>query len=186
VIEKTVHDVATWLAGTGWSTGIHESIYIQNWIESSHVLFLMVSLGMLLIIDLRMLGWWLTDVPASKVADRIGTPMFIGFGIMVVTGAVLFTANPVRYEHSVWFRIKLILLLVALVNAILFHRELKTSVASWDTAPRAPKRTRAGAAISLSVWVLIVVCGRFIAYDWYDCNKKLGPAMTWATGCDAQ
>jgi hypothetical protein len=186
VFEKPVSDFANWLANTDWSIGLHESYYMQNWIESTHVLFLMVSLGMLVIIDLRMLGLWLNDVPASKVAARIGTPMFVGFGIMIVSGLILTTANPVRYEHSIWFRIKLILLFVALINAVLFHRHLNASVSTWDTAKKAPPRTRLAAALSLSLWVLIVTCGRFIAYDWYDCNQKLSGFMTWATGCAVQ
>jgi hypothetical protein len=186
VFEKTVSDVANWLAGTDWSIGLHESYYMQNWVESTHVLFLMLSLGMLVIIDLRMLGVWLGDVPASKVAARIGTPMFIGFSIMVITGFVLTTANPVRFEHSVWFRVKLILLVVAFINAVLFHRHMNRSVGTWDTDKKPPTRTRAAAALSLSLWVLIVTCGRFIAYDWYDCNQKLSGFMTWATGCSVQ
>jgi hypothetical protein len=185
-VEQTISDFTKWLAATDWSIGLHESYYMQNWVESVHVLFLMVSLGMLVIIDLRMLGLWLNEVPASKVAARIGTPMFIGFGIMIVSGLVLSTANPVRYEHSVWYRIKLILLFVALINAVLFHRHMNRSVGTWDTDKKPPTRVRTAAALSLTLWVLIVTCGRFIAYDWYDCNQKLSGFMTWATGCAVQ
>jgi hypothetical protein len=183
VIEKPLHDFATWLAAQQWSIGLHESFYMFNWVESTHVLFLMVSLGMLVVIDLRMLGLWLSDVPASKVAHRLEKPMFVCFGVMVVTGVVLFTAIPVRYEHSIWFRVKLILLFIALINAIVFHRNLNQSVGTWDTDKKAPRHLRRAAALSLTLWVLIVTCGRFIAYDWYDCHQELGAFMTWATGC---
>ncbi|CAN0499099.1 unnamed protein product, partial [Discosporangium mesarthrocarpum] len=44
------------LDDTQWSTLLHESYYMYNWTESTHVLTLMVSLGMLFLIDLRMLG----------------------------------------------------------------------------------------------------------------------------------
>jgi hypothetical protein len=186
VLEQLLSNFTTWLGATDWSVGLHESYYMQNWMESTHVLFLMVSLGMLVVIDLRMLGWWMTDVPASKVAARIGTPMFIGFGVMTITGIVLFTANPVRFEHSIWFRIKLILLVVAFINAVLFHRHMNRSASAWDTDKKPPARTRAAAALSLSLWVLIVTFGRFIAYDWYDCNQRLSTFMSWATGCSVQ
>ena len=183
MFEKWVADFANRLGATDWSVGLHESFYMFNWVESTHVLFLMVSLGMLVVIDLRMLGWWMSDVPASKVASRIGTPMFIGFSVMVITGLALFTAIPVRYTHSLWFRIKLVLLFVAAINAFLFHRHMNRSVATWDTAKVPPSRTRMAAALSLALWAGIVVCGRFIAYDWYDCGKFSNSVLLWATGC---
>jgi hypothetical protein len=186
VFEKWISDFTNWLAATDWSVSLHESFYMMPWLESTHVLTLMVSLGMLAVIDLRMLGWWMSDVPASKVAARVGTPMFIGFGVMTITGLILFTAIPVRYEHSIWFRLKVILLMAAFINAVLFHRHMNRSVSSWDTAKKPPARTRAAAAVSLSLWILIVISGRFIAYVWYDCDEKLSPFMTWATGCNVQ
>jgi hypothetical protein len=182
-VEQVLYDFALWLASTQWSVALHESFYMFNWMESTHVLFLMISLGMLIMIDLRMLGWALTNVPASKIAARIQTPMFIGFTIMVITGVILFTGIPIRYTHSVWFRFKLVLLFVALINAILFHRQLNNSVGTWDTDKRAPKRIRIGAGLSLTLWVLIVFCGRFIAYDWFNCGTFTNPFMLWVSGC---
>jgi hypothetical protein len=180
-------DFARKLGETSWSTGLHESFYMFNWIESTHVLTLMLSLGMLLIIDLRMLGWAFTDVPASKIASRLAVPMAIGFTIMVITGILLYTAIPVRYTQSVWLRIKMILLVAAAINAILFHRSMTKSVGEWDTLAVPPKRIRTGAALSLSLWALIVICGRFIAYDWYDCGKTENSAfINWAAGCNVE
>ena len=36
-----------------------------------------------------------------------------------------------------------------------------------------PRRTRIAAALSLTLWASVVACGRFIAYDWYECGKPL-------------
>ena len=186
MLEKLLSDFANWLAAQENSIALHESFYMFNWVESTHVLFLMLSLGMLAVVDLRMLGLWLTDVPASKVADRLAKPMFFGFAIMVITGVTLFYAIPVRYTHSIWFRIKLILLVAAAINAFLFHRHMNRSVSTWDTDKVPPKRTRMAGAISLSLWIGIVTCGRFIAYDWFDCGKTTNAFMVWATGCSVQ
>jgi uncharacterized membrane protein len=90
---------------------------MYNWVESTHVLTLMVSLGMLFLIDLRMLGYAFPDVPASKIADRLFVPMIIGFVIMFITGILLFYAVPVRSAQSLWFRIKMVLLIACAVNA---------------------------------------------------------------------
>jgi hypothetical protein len=187
VLDRMFVDFGRWLAGTSWSTGLHESFYMFNWIESSHVLTLMLCLGMLFIIDLRMLGVAFKNVPASQLAARLDMPMNIGFALMFLTGILLFTAIPDRYSQSVWFRLKMILLVLAFINALVFRKHMHASVTTWDTAAIPPKRTRIAAATSLTLWTLIVVCGRFIAYDWYDCGKAGNSAfINWAAGCTAE
>ena len=143
----------------------------------------MLFLGMLAVIDLRMLGWAFNKTPASVVAARLNTPMIIGFVVMIVTGFLLFYAIPVRTTQSVWFRIKVVLLIAAGINAYLFHRQMRASVGSWDTAPRPPQRIRNGAATSLALWLGVIFTGRAIAYDWYDCHKPQSEFVYWIAGC---
>jgi hypothetical protein len=184
VLNQLLYDFAVWIDEKPWSSGLHESFYMFNWLETTHVLTLMLSLGMLAIIDLRMLGWIMPGVPASKISDRLFIPMMIGFSIMIITGILLFTAIPVRYTQSIWLRIKFILLFAAFINAVLFHRHIKKSVHTWDADPVPPKRTRVAAGTSLALWAGVVLCGRFIAYDWFDCGKAENSAfMNWAAGC---
>ena len=182
-MNQLIYDFALWLDSHAWSTGLHESYYMYNWIESTHVLALMLSLGMLFLIDLRMLGLALPGVPATDIARRLNLPMLIGFGVMLVTGLLLFYAIPVRTSQSLWFRIKLVLLVAAAVNAFLFHRSMRRATPGWDSAARAPGTLRLGAGLSLLFWVLIVICGRFIAYDWFDCNTGPSPAIAVLAGC---
>ncbi len=166
-----------------WSTAIHESIYLYSWIETTHVLTLMLFLGMLAVIDLRMLGLVFKDIPASQIAERLNRPMVIGFIVMIVTGFLLYYAIPVRTTQSIWFRIKVVLLVAAGINAWLFHRRMRESVGSWDTEPKAPPRIRHGAAASLALWMGVVFTGRAIAYDWYDCHKPQSEFVYWIAGC---
>jgi hypothetical protein len=100
VINELVYSIAVWLDDTQWSTMLHESYYMYNWVESTHVLTLMLSLGMLFLIDLRMLGYALPDMPASRLAERLNIPMLIGFTVMFITGILLFYAVPVRTSQS--------------------------------------------------------------------------------------
>ena len=120
-MNELIYNLAVWLDETEWSRMLHESYYMYNWVESTHVLTLMVSLGMLFLIDLRMLGLALPDVPASRIAERLNVPMLIGFAVMFITGILLFYAVPVRTSQSLWFRIKMALLVACAVNAFLFH-----------------------------------------------------------------
>ncbi len=183
ILNELLLDLARYLDSFEWSTALHESYYMYPWIETTHVLTLMVFLGMLCIIDLRMLSLAFKDTPASVIAERLDKPMMIGFAVMVITGFILYFAIPVRTTQSIWFRIKVVLLIAAGINALLFRNRMRESVHTWDTAARAPKRIRVGAMLSLGFWAGVVVTGRTIAYDWYDCHKELPNFMYWAAGC---
>ena len=183
MLNELLYAFAEWLDTFAWSTALHESYYMYPWIESTHVLTLMLSLGLLIVIDLRMLGLAFVNVPASKLSERLDTPMLIGFTVMFITGFILYFAIPVRFTTSIWFRIKVVLLIAAGINVLLFRRKMKASVGTWDTDPIPPKRIRVGAGLSLALWSGVVVTGRTIAYDWFDCHKELPYFMYWAAGC---
>lgn len=183
MLNEILLEFAIWLDSMQSSTDLHESYYMYNWIETAHVLTLTIFLGMLFIIDLRMLGLAFREIPAAKIAERLDKPMIFGFCIMVLTGLLLFYAIPVRTTQSIWFRIKVVLLIAAGINAFLFRRVLLNSAGSWDKDPIPPKRIRVGAAMSIGLWIAVISTGRMIAYDWWDCHKEMPKFMYWAAGC---
>ena len=182
-MNQLLYDFALWLDTHEMSTRIHESYYMYNWVESTHVLTLMLSLGMLFIIDLRMAGYAFTNIPASTLARRLNLPMLVGFTIMVITGITLFYAVPVRNTQSIWLRLKLVLLVACAINAYLFHKNMQKATGDWDTQPKAPANLRLGAKLSLGFWVVIVIFGRFIAYDWFDCEYTDPGIGQFLSGC---
>ena len=183
MLNELLLKFATWLDGFQSSTALHESLYMYAWVESTHVLTLILFLGMLMVIDLRLLGVAFKEVPASTIVERLDKPMMIGFVIMVISGALLFYAIPIRSTQSIWFRIKVVLLIAAGINALLIRNMTRTSDMSWDNDPTPPKRIRVGAGLSLALWLLVVGMGRSMAYDWWDCKKELSYFMYWAAGC---
>ena len=134
---------AEWIGATSFSVDLHESYYMYAWIESIHVITLMISLGMLIIIDLRMLGVALTNVPASKLAERLDRPMLIGFSHHGHhRRAALHARSRSARRRACWFRIKVILLIVAFINAWLFRHHMKHSGRMGSRA-EPPRRTAA-------------------------------------------
>ena len=173
-----------WLADTQGSIALHESLYMYPLVESVHVLTLCLFVGMAVMLDLRLLGWTLTGVPVSQVTDRLVPWMKAGFVVMVVSGAALFYAIPVRSYQNIFFRVKVVMLILAGLNAFVFHANVHKRVAEWDNVPRPPKAARLAGAFSLALWIGIVVAGRMIAYNWFDCDKQPQPAFINATaGC---
>jgi hypothetical protein len=161
-----------WLAETPGSVALHESLYMYPLVESAHVLTLCLFLGMAIMFDLRLLGVTLTTVPITEFKRRLGPWMVAGFVTMVITGLALFYAIPVRSYQSVWFRLKVIALILAGLNAFVFHAGIDRRVAEWDLAPTPPRAARRAGATSLILWAIIVVAGRMIAYNWFDCDKQ--------------
>ena len=173
-----------WLAATRGSIALHESQYLYPLVESTHVLTLCLFVGTAAVVDLRLLGLTLRRVPVSQVLRRLLPWTAAGFAIMVITGALLFYAIPVRTYHSVFFRIKVVMLVLAGLNVWVFHRHVQRTMGEWDTAPVTPRGARAAAAISLVLWAGIIVAGRMTAYNWFDCDIQPQSAfINWAAGC---
>jgi hypothetical protein len=173
-----------WLADTPGSIALHESLFMYPLVESAHVLTLCLFLGMAIMFDLRLLGAALTRVPITEFKRRMGPWMVAGFVVMVITGTLLFYAIPVRSYQSVWFRIKVIALILAGLNAFVFHSGIDRQVAEWDLHPTPPRAARRAGLTSLILWAIIVVAGRMIAYNWFDCDKQPQPkAVNIFAGC---
>ncbi len=173
-----------WLATTRWSIALHESLYMYPLVESTHVLALTLFVGLAIIIDLRLLGLTMRRVPVSEFLAKILPWTKVGFAVMVITGVLLFYAIPVRNYQNIFFRMKVVMLILAGLNVWIFHSRVERSVAEWDLAPVAPKAARVAAVVSLVLWAGIVVTGRMIAYNWFDCDIQPQPdVINWAAGC---
>jgi hypothetical protein len=174
-----------WLASTEGSVALHQSLYMYPLVESVHVLTLCVFVGMSVMLDLRLLGLTLRNVPVTEITRRLLPWMQAGFVVMLASGLLLFYAIPVRSYQNVFFRAKLIFLVLAGLNAWYFHRGVYRTVAQWDADRGAPGAARAAGAASLLLWAAIIVAGRLIAYNWFDCDIPQSAFIQRVAGCSA-
>jgi hypothetical protein len=137
-------------------------------VESVHVLTLCLFLGLVVIIDLRLLGMIMLKTPASEVVGRLEPWSLAGFIVMVISGALLFYAIPVKAYLNIFFRLKMVFLVLAGANTWVFHRTSFRRMNEWDLDPVPPWRARLTGGVSLFLWAAIVVAGRMIAYNWFD------------------
>jgi hypothetical protein len=179
-----VLELLRWVATTEWSIALRESLYAWPLTESLHVLTLALFAGTAIMLDLRLLGLGFRSVPVTQFTERVLPWTRAGFAIMVVTGSALFYANPLRYYHNVFFRIKVILLVAVATNIWLFHSRIHRRVGEWDRELPAPRAARVAAIVSLSAWAGIIVAGRLIAYNWFDCDiQPQSDFINWVAGC---
>ena len=185
-LNEPVHAFLEWLGNTPWSIALLESLWVWPLIESTHVLTIALFVGTAAMNDLRLLGFTMKSVPASEVTGQLLRVTRGAFVMMVVTGLLIFYSNPVRYYHNVFFRTKLLLFVVAGLNVWLFHGRIHRSVADWQHDAMPPRVARLAGLVSLIAWAAIVVAGRLIAYDWFDCDLQPQPAfINWAADCAA-
>lgn len=172
------------IAETRWSTDLRESLYAWPLVESTHVLTLAIFGGLAILLDLRLLGRVMPAIPASDFTERILPWTRRAFGVMVVTGMLLFFASPVRNYHNVFFRVKMVLLVIAGINIWFFHARTHATVGAWDRAPVPPRAARVAAVVSLMAWGGVIAAGRLIAYNWFDCDiQPQSDFVNWFAGC---
>jgi uncharacterized membrane-anchored protein len=83
---------------------------------------------------------------------------------VVPSGFLLFISDATGTWANPAFRLKMILLGFAGINALLFHRWTFQSVAGWNQDRPTPVKAKAAAVASLVLWAGVISCGRLIAY----------------------
>lgn len=173
-----------WLESTPWSIALRESLYVWPLLESTHVLTLALFVGTTIMMDLRLLGVTFGNARASDFTGRMLPWTRAGFVILAVTGVLLFYSSPIRYYHNIFFRVKMLVLVLAGINVWLFHSRIHKRVKEWDIDPAPPRAARVAAVVSLFAWAIVVVTGRMVAYNWFDCDIQPQSAIVnWAAGC---
>jgi hypothetical protein len=157
-----------WVQEFPSSIAIRESTWGYPIIETTHVLSMCLFLGLIIMMDLRLVGLGNLRTPFSRIQARLFPWQMFGLAMSVTTGIVLVYTEPLRFYGNVFFWIKSGLLVLAGANAIIFHLTTYRSVADWDAESRTPFGARLAGALSLALWAGIVVSGRLIAYNWFD------------------
>lgn len=156
---------------TSWSAQLAGSLHLWALTEGTHVVSLMLFAGTILMVDLRMLGLAFRDTPYATLHNKVLPMTVVGFALVVVTGLLLFFSNPLQYYHSVWFRVKVIFLLIAAANIFWFHYRVQKSQAEWNAMPSPPASVKLAAIISLTSWILVIVMGRMTALTFLECEN---------------
>jgi hypothetical protein len=156
-----------WLARPAVTKFISESIWLYPIAESSHVLAIVLFLGLTVMLDLRLLGLTLRNVPVSEIVSHVLPWAVPGGVIAVVSGMLAFLADPERFTVNVLFQVKAAALVLAVLNLLVFHVAVYSRVSEWDLLPKPPLAARLSAVFSLALWAVVVVTGRLVAYNWF-------------------
>ena len=153
-----------WLQHTSLATTIRDSLLLFPLLESVHVIGLALVFGTIAVIDLRLLGVASAQRPFSRMASDIMTWTWVTFAVTALTGALMFITNATVYFNNTYFRAKILLLVLAALNVLVFELTARRTVHQWDRSPSAPPIGKAVATVSLVVWVAVIFAGRMIGF----------------------
>ena len=160
LLSTSLFDWCQWLQHTPLATTINESAWLFPLIEGTHILTLPISVGMIVMFDLRVLG-----LAAGKVTNEFLRWSRFGFAVMLITGILLFITQADKAYGNPFFRTKLLLLIVLGINAAVYQWIFYPKMPQWDLAGKTPAGARFCAGLSLIVWLGVIVCGRTMAYE---------------------
>jgi hypothetical protein len=161
---QSIADTLSWLDSTWLSEFIRESPWAFPTIESIHVIALALVIGTIAIVDLRLLGLASTRRPFTELSREVLPWTWGAFVLAATTGGLMFVSQPLGYYANVAFRIKIILVLLAGLNMLVFQLVTHRGVARWDRAPSVPLPGKIAGTFSLIFWVAVVFFGRRIGF----------------------
>ena len=152
-----------YLETSGLATLMRQSQWLYPIVEIAHILGFVTLVGSVAMFDLRLLGMS-RSLPVSGLARHLLRWSMGSLLVVVPSGLMMFSAHATEFVDNTAFRLKLLLLAAAAINAILFHRRSFRSVADWNTAVPTPMASRVASVVSLALWIGVICCGRLIAY----------------------
>lgn len=151
-----------WLQATWLGTMVAESLWGYPFFETLHTLGMALLIGALGLVNLRVLGYK-PELPLWGTRDLLPLA-WIGFTVNMVSGIALFTSDAVYFFSSYTFRIKMVLILLAGMNAALLGQKVFRDAVAAEGAVPAAGGVKLIAASSLVFWLGAVIAGRLIAY----------------------
>ena len=153
-----------WLERTSVGSGIRQSLWLFPAIETIHLLGMAALLGTITMLDLRLLGVAARQQQVSKMSARLIPWAWLAFAVQVITGTLLFSSEAVKIYANPAFRLKLLLLLLAGAQALVFQTLVSKKLPAWDERPSTPMLAKLIGLSSILLWAGIVTAGRFIGF----------------------
>jgi len=142
--------IVSTIAGTGW---MYASFSVL------HYFSLFVLVGTMILVDLRVLGVAARSQSVSAVAEQLFPWTWTALGLALFSGFVMFATDAGDYYPDTVFRVKMTVILLALIFAVILHR----SIPAWDKTEKPSGSAKIVALISLLLWVGAILAGVEIA-----------------------
>ena len=160
-----MNEILAWMETSMLGNFLRDFAWGFPTLETLHFMGLCVLFGTLMVIDLRLLGV-ARFIPMGPAMSFI--PITIGaFSVNLLTGIGFLCADPFRYYPNNAFRLKMLLILIAGLNALWFQFVETPKLKTLKEGMPTELSTKFVAALSLVLWIGVIVCGRMMPYFEY-------------------
>jgi hypothetical protein len=159
-----LHAFCDWLANTPFSMLLQNVSWIIPAVQSVHITCISIVMGSVALIDLRLLGVTGRSHTVAGLTNRLLPWVWTSLIILLITGALLAIAEPVRSLENPAFQAKMLMVLCVGFLTYYFQAMLRGDVQFWELSPARRATAKFAAVVSLVLWVGIVFAGRWIAY----------------------
>lgn len=153
----------SWLENTSWAAGIRQSMWLYPTLEIIHLTGIVVLVGAAFMFDLRLLGFS-KSLPLVALSRHLLPWSRRGLLLIIPSGILLFITEARTLGVDPTFWLKMILLGIAALNVLLFHRFIFNIPSDKNVQRELPLSSKISALISIVVWIAIIACGRLLAY----------------------
>lgn len=156
--------LAIWVQNLSYFTDLRSSGYTFPIFLALHLVGMSLFGGMILVTDLRILGWAMRGTPIATVVNNTRIWKRIGLVFAGTFGFLLFCSKAEAYYYNAFFRIKLLLFAMVILHALVFRGSVYNNAAEIDSNPSVLGRAKIAAGLSLILWICILIAGRSIGY----------------------
>jgi hypothetical protein len=150
-----------WCYQTAIGEGIRDSTWVFPVIEACHLLGLGLTVGAVLIVDLRLLGVGLARAPVAQLAAATQPWLLGSLAVMFSSGIPLFLSEATKCYYSFPFWIKM----TSLFLVLLFTFTIRRHVTQTGLISARPRLGRLTAFTSLALWFGVAWGGRWIGFS---------------------
>ncbi|HYS23981.1 MAG TPA: DUF6644 family protein [Vicinamibacterales bacterium] len=156
----SVLEFCRWLQYSAPLVAMRASPWVFPVIATIHLMGLALIGGAVLVVDLRLLGWGLQAQPVAALAHDAERWLWRGLLVMVSTGILLFMCFATKYYWLTFFWVKM----AALILVVAFTVSVRRRVAMAGDADTSPARCKLVALVSISLWTIVALGGRYIGF----------------------
>lgn len=161
----SIEALGEWLQATAVGETLRAVAWLVPLLQSIHIVMIGVVFVSIVAVAARVLGWWRADQSLAQVWSRFAPFLWIGLATMTVTGLLLVLSEPLRELMTLSFRIKIVLIIVAVCSALAFGRRVRAAAGPVAAMAPAGSPLRLAAVATVLLWLAIIFLGRAIAYD---------------------
>ena len=157
---KTLFPFFKWANNTWLGHTVSDSIWLFPAIEGVHIVALALLLGAILVLNLRLMGVLMRERSLPQLFRELETWTLSSLIVILVTGAMLFASEAVKTFYSYSFRIKIVLLLTAIV----FHYTISRRLMRKPESELSPLLGKVAGSVAILLWVSVGFAGRAIGF----------------------